>query len=162
MAVTKDLSYLDELENLLSDLVIKNSKAVPAELLAKTVGKSVSLIYRAASPHDDTPFPATWLPALMNLKNDYSVLDLINLLTGHLPSTKIPVYKILKEDEMRVSKSFTKSTHRLTENFEDHLENPTTESYREFKKNAEDTIKQILSSIQYAKKAVRGIGELEF
>ena len=161
MAVTKELTYLDVLENLLSALVIKNSKAVPIEQLAKTAGRSVSLIYKAASPNDDTPFPAAWLPAFMNLKNDYAVLDEMNRLCGRLPSIQIPAYKILKEDEMKVAKTFTKSLHHISEDFEDHLEYPTIENYKDFKKNAEETIKLILSAIHYAKKAVKGLGELE-
>ena len=161
MAVTKELDYLDRFGNLVSDLVINDTKITPVETLAKIAGKSVSLIYRSASPHDETPFNIFWAPAFMNIKNNYAVLDEINRLCGRLPSTKIPTYKLLKEDEMKVAKTFTKSLHHISEDFEDHLEYPTIENYKDFKKNAEETIKQILSSIHYAKKAVKGIGELE-
>ena len=161
MQLSKQLDYLDELEIELSELVISGSKDVPVEELAKVAGKSVSLVYKAASINDDNPFPAVWLPAFMNIKSNYKPLISMCRLTGHLPPVKEMAFKLLKGDETTISKKFTRITHRVSESFEDHLENPTKESYKEFKKTAEETIKQLLAAINYAEKALVKQGELE-
>ncbi|HBO60532.1 TPA: hypothetical protein DD449_02530 [Candidatus Berkelbacteria bacterium] len=161
MAVTKDLSYLDELENLIQKLVLTGHKEVSVEHLSKTAGKSTSLVYKAASPNDDTPFPLAWLPAFMNLKDDYDLLSLICELTGHLPPAKLPRYAIDIEAERKTVKRFVQKLHRITESFEEYLEHPNARDFKVYKATAEDAIKEILSSIHYAKKAVKGIGELE-
>ena len=88
----QELPYLDKLKTLIQELVLSNHKVVPVELLAKTVGKSVSLLYRSTNPNDNTPFQLAWLPAFMNLKDNYDLLFFICELTGHLPPAKLTLY----------------------------------------------------------------------
>jgi hypothetical protein len=159
MSGTKRIDYADELENFISRLVIGNSKNITVDTLARVAGKSTSLVYKAASPNDETPFPVSWLPAFMNIKDDYEVLNLLCVLTGHLPPVRVPKFKLLKEDEIKVINSFNKTVNRLSEAFSDHLDEPDNISFKEYKRLAEDTIKIILSSICYAQKAISGQGE---
>ena len=160
MEYTTKLDYLDRLEILLSGLVIDNEAKVPVKTFAEVAGKSTSLVYKAASPNDDTPFPAAWLPAFMNITEQYEVLDFLCRMTGHLPAVKEPAYKLDKEDEKQICRRFIKSTHRVNEDFEELLGKPTRDGLKSYKKIAEAAIKEILISICYAEKALNGNGEL--
>ena len=161
MVLTIHLDYLDALELALSKLVIDNEKKIPVAEFAKIAGKSVSLIYKSASPNDDTPFPIAWSPAFQNVTQEYDVLELECRLTGHLPPVKIPSFKIEKGEEKALVKKFINSTHRVSEAFVDHLEKPDVKALKEYKKLAEAAIKELLSSIYYAEKALKAQGELE-
>lgn len=160
MERTKKLDYVESLEILASRLVIDNEAKIPVKTFAEIVGKSPSLIYKAASPNDDTPLNFLWLPAFMNMTEDFDILDKMNQLCGKLPSVDIPSFKIEKEEEKQITRRFIKSVHRVSEDFEEYLGLPSRVGLKNYKKLAEAAIKEILISINYAEKALKGNGEL--
>jgi len=161
MNVSKELDYLDQLEQEISSLALSQSKEYPVSLLSKKVGKSTSLIYKYSSPTEDSYFPLEWLPLFMNIKNNYDILDLICRLTGHLPPVRCPVFKMMKGDEMKIGADFNKTISELGPAFLELLHEPTKDKQKEFKKLAVKSIKGILSALNYAEKAIKAQGELE-
>ena len=161
MSKPKCLDYLDTIHIDIQKLVVDNDKKITVKELAIAVGKSESSIYKAAVPNSNCNLPFEWVPVFENITEDYTLLQRHCRLTGHLPAVVEPVFKLDISAEKRITKNFIKGLHLAIDRYEDHLEVPTADTYKQYKRVAEEAIKQLLISIYYAEKAVGGNGELE-